>query len=193
MADEIRIVDAYPDGGIVYPNPSPHGGSWAVVYVRPMLPNDHPQAEFVESVEISGHVTPAEFGLERVENNLMETFAVLQALKLVPPGYTLRAVYGDNVNSLRRGKTPTRGKFKWVPLWVRNELIEYRGRHDPEFILIGGHPTRKDLGRGHRLKEDGTPGLPVSRHNKRADELCTAEVRKLEAVLKVNRSASAGG
>lgn len=171
----MREVDAYCDGGVCGRNPSTKGGSWAVVYV------DCESGDVV--AEKSGHFTPADMGLPEIENNLSETLGVMKALYHVPAGCTLRAVYGDNANSLRRARHPSAGKWAKVPTLVRCQMRELRTRLNPQLVLIGGHPTKADLDRGHRVNPDGTRGPDVSVYNVRADELCQWRCRQLAASL----------
>jgi hypothetical protein len=69
----VRAV--YADAGCVLVNPSPHAGTWAVVYVN---------ADGKEIGHAAGYLVPDE---GTVENNLMETFAALVGLEVLPDGW----------------------------------------------------------------------------------------------------------
>jgi ribonuclease HI len=150
-----NVWAVYSDGGCVKVNPSPHAGTWAVVYV------DMTGREIGHA---AGYLVPDE---GTVENNLMETFAALVGLEVLPDGWA-GTLYTDNLNALRRITTPRGTSFNGPAHELRERCCYVRDRMpDMTGQLLCGHPTRAELesGRGKR-------GYPVSVHNVRANALC---------------------
>jgi ribonuclease HI len=146
----------YADGGVIRKNPSPFGGTWACCWVL----GD------VLVKEESGLVLPGVIGLPSVSNNVTELVAVLEGLKYVPAGWD-GAVYTDS------GVTRTRLLYEdagmvGVPETTAEAVKEMRRRLGKfTVVLLGGHPTRKELAAG--VRKDGKP---VSKWNVRCDESC---------------------
>lgn len=164
-------VAVWVDGGCCQENPSPHGITWAAVYV---------DAAGIVVREASGHATCEQVGMGTVENNFAETLAIAQALIPLPDGWG-GIVYGDNQNALRRARNalnPDYWSWTGVPRATVEVLRDEVRRMRPTFVLCSGHPTRAELAAGHCKK-----GRPVSRHNVRADELCGLEAVKLAWAL----------
>lgn len=156
------VADVYTDAGVCNPGYS-WAGSWAYV----MLGADGAVVE-----ELSGPATAHEYGVEKIENNFLETLALVVALERMPDGWAGR-VWCDNQNAVRRIFDPAATKFGGVPEGVRRRVLILRRRLGRFSItLLSGHPTQKEL-RDGVSKE----GRPVSRWNVRCDELATA-VRK---------------
>lgn len=159
-APSVRRV--YADAGCILTNPSPYGGTFAVVLCDAV---DEPIFEF------SGRCEAAPPGT--VENNLMETLAVLTGLELMPDGWD-GVVLTDNLNALRRADKPRTASFDPPAEFMRERLAYCRDRM-PAFTLqlLCGHPTRAELETGK-----GKRGYPVSRHNVRCHHLLTEEARR---------------
>ncbi len=167
-----EVAAVYADGGLLSHNPTPYGLTWAW---------RHADADGLVLAEASGVITCEELGLERTENNLAETLALLFGLEGVPDGWAGTA-YTDNKNALVR-LAGVSIKMTSVPACyverVQRVLTKGarkgRGRSsrlgDYGLVLLGGHPTREDLRKGYRLRD----GKPVSQHNVDLDEMCAEE------------------
>src|SRR5262245_42439291 len=79
------------DGGLLSPNPTPHGLTWAWRLV----------ADGRVAAEDGGVITCAGLGMETTENNLAETLAMLFGLEALPDGWS-GTVHTDNRNALMR-------------------------------------------------------------------------------------------
>lgn len=160
------VTECYTDGGCIDSNPSPYGGTWSFAHVGE---HDPPAIGPVGLVGYGcGVVTPSMCGYPTVENNLMETVAIVKCLEALPDGWA-GPVFGDNLNSLRRARTPNKGAFGGCPDHIRSRLRRARNRlGDVRFELIGGHPTRADLARGCRAD-----GKRVSPWNVFCDRMAT--------------------
>jgi hypothetical protein len=167
VGDAHLAAAVYADGGLCGRNPSPHGGSWAFVYV-----------DALENVlrEASGFVTPAEAGLPYVTNNYTELLAVTMALEGLPAGWAGK-VFTDSFvtyNRLLGSKS-----FKGIP---PEFVARFRAAVDKlgPFIvgLLSGHPRPEDLEAGHN------GGVAVSEFNVRCDELCCLEVERFKKRVK---------
>jgi len=162
------IERVYADGGVCLKNPSPIGGSWAWLQVA--------HDEVLR--EASGHVTPGQAGFPggTVSNNFTELLAAVLALEALPDGWC-GTLYTDSQVTLYR-LTGSR-KFGGIPEPLRRRCQAQLARVGfVRVVLLGGHPSRKDLAAGYRRD-----GLPVSKFNVRADELCGLRARELAASL----------
>lgn len=162
----LPVEHAFADGGVVSRNPSPAGGSWAVVLV----------AGGKEVFRASGGVTPVSVGLPAVSNNLTETLALLIALECLPDGWAGRA-HSDSLNALRCFNDPDKGKPAHLPAWLwdrRCAVLKRLG--EPAYVLLGGHPNREELAAG--VRKDGKP---VSEWNVLCDQMCGEENARLAA------------
>lgn len=160
-----EIVSLYCDGGVIKKNPSPFAGTWAWVAL------DESGGKVAED---SGAVTPAEIGLSTVSNNVTELLAAIKALQSVPARWEGK-LFTDSMITQKRLSGGT--AFNGVPGWLRVQALELRRNRKVRAILVGGHPTRVELGIGFRRKN----GLLVSRWNVRCDELCGMVARKFFA------------
>jgi len=154
--------EVYADGGCVLVNPSPHGGTWAWCHVT--------AGERVR--ESGGTVTPAEIGMGKVSNNQTEFLALLLCLEALPDGWSGR-VFTDSGVTL--GRFRDGDKTKGIPApWVRrlNAVRHRLGRL--EYVLLGGHPSKKELAAG--VRKDGKP---VSEHNVWCDRECQRRAKEL--------------
>jgi ribonuclease HI len=148
------------DGGVILKNPSPHGGTWAWVFVRD-------GAAFLAG---SGTVTPESVGLPLVENNVTELVAAVEALEAAPNDWC-GVLYTDSLNTLRR-LTQEGAKMNGVTAELARRCGLQRIRHrlhqrEGAVKLLDGHPTKKHLRLGV-----GKRGNPVSVWNVRCDETC---------------------
>lgn len=150
-------LDLYADGGVIGPNPSAMGGTWAFILVC----RETQKAQVGES----GVILPTNIGVDQVTNNHSEYFALLKGLESLPDGWSGH-VYSDSNVSLGR-------LFKG---WATNNLpdaIVERGKAaisrlgDIEWTLLDGHPTKKQLKEG-----TGKRGNPVSKWNVLCDKEC---------------------
>ncbi len=167
---DLRVESLYADGGLLSTAPTRDGGTWAWRAVS---------ERGAVLASASGTVLPAEMGMETIENNLTETLAILYALEAMPSGWT-GTLYSDSKNALRRAMT-LKGKFGGVPAFIKLRLLAARERVG--FfggVLLGGHPSMKDLARGRIEKK----GLPCSIHNKACDRMCKEQSERFWAEKK---------
>lgn len=150
----------YADGGVIFKNPSPYGGTWAFCLVK--------DNEIISSG--SGIILPSEFGGKPVTNNVSEMYAVIKGLESLPENWS-GIVYSDSQVTLGR----VFGVFKsfdGIPHSLRIALYNAKGRlsnkHKIGHILVAGHPTKKELASG-----TGKNGNIVSRFNVWCDKECT--------------------
>lgn len=161
--------ELYTDAGIVIGSPSVWGGSWSWILVN--------HGAIVS--QDSGHLRPSHFGLETVENNLLETFALARGIAAMPNVFGMGGVvYCDNENAIRRQLNPRTAKMKFVPDWLKDQLTTNAQRFKLDIRLLGGHPTKAELAAGKR--EDGKV---VSRWNVLADKMCQAKRDELAREL----------
>jgi ribonuclease HI len=159
----VTTVSLYSDGGQILASPSPYGGTWAYVVVR---------WDEVVVDEVAGLLLPHHLGAPRITNNDSEMYALLRGLEALPDGLDVLA-YSDSQCTLMRyariarGQPPT--KTMNQELYDRAELALSR-LGMVRFEHVKGHPTKKDLARGHDSK-----GRTVSPHQVRCDVLCTEQ------------------
>lgn len=157
--------ELYTDGGLLGPNPSPLGGTWA--WVR----------DSATATE-SGVLLPADIHCPTVTNNHAELFALCRGILSLPP-FWVGTLYADSRMAV--------GWFFWafdnanVPVVLCRMMQAARRHIDEQGIcvtpsLLAGHPTKADLARGFKEK-DGVRGLPVSVWNRMADDLCNQRKR----------------
>ena len=157
----VKPPQVYCDGGLIGPNPSPKGGTWAYVWV-----DDHN----VRILSRSGLVRPDDLGVDRVTNNHTELFAAILALESVKAGqgwtgtlFTDSKVTRDRLSRLSRGMT-----VNDCPQWMVDRARVLCVDRQWSVVLMAGHPTRKELMAGRRKRN----GLPTSEHNVECDRLC---------------------
>lgn len=165
------IAAVFTDGGVIGKNPSEVGGTWAFCHVG---------ADGKRLRDGCGVVQPSDVGLPAVTNNLTELLAAVLALEGLPEEWegtfhtdSLVTLY--RVRGYQRGEKPS--KFNGIPDSIRSRLesaVDRLGRFT--CMLLGGHPSKKDLARGSRA--DGTP---VSIHNVYCDQICSTQARKFLA------------
>ncbi len=156
----------YADGGVIGPNPSPIGGTWAWCLV------DEQGARVAAD---SGTLLQADVGLPTVTNNVTELYALIVGCEALPTGWR-GVVCSDSWISLQR---VFRGaKLNHVPLWLCQRLgaLLKSGRlADCTYELLDGHPTRAELESGI-----GKRGHRVSEHNVFCDSACTKRAREVQ-------------
>lgn len=157
------IKSVYSDGGIIGPNPSLLGGSWAWCHT-----DEH--GERVTCA--SGLVRPF---LRRggvllpVTNNHTEMIALTRALLALPEGWSGR-VYCDS--KLALGWTFWGYKHEKVPQCLYDRMRHAMSRLGrPTAVLLDGHPTDEHLATGK-----GKRGQPVSVHNRFCDYECGRQI-----------------
>lgn len=159
MAD--RVITTEPialvcaDGGVCGVNGTATHGTYAFVYIG--------ESGAVVHCE-SGMVNPTA-DVPRVTNNVSELVAILRALRSLPDGWS-GTVYSDSENAL--GRVFRGWGLAGVPECYVNYLPKVLPRLGAvEYVLLDGHPTRKQLEEGI-----GKRGHPVSKHNVTCDRLC---------------------
>lgn len=152
----------YTDGGVAGKNPSVIGGSWAWIWV---------DENNIDMEWNCGIVTPKEIGLPAVTNNLTELLAAVEALESVPLCWK-GTLYTDSKVTMHRllGSNALVG----IPQSLRLRLLEVRRNRKYKAVLIGGHPTKAQLQKGHKSN-----GIPVSKHNVWCDKTCQKKAEEL--------------
>lgn len=148
----------YCDGGVCGKNPSKIGGTWAWCWVNEddcLIGHD------------SGFVTPGMMKTKSVTNNQTELLAAVTALASVGlfKGWS-GTLYTDSLVTLYRVTDGV--SFNAVPGWLEERARLIREGRKYRVKLVAGHPTRKELLSGVRLRN----GLPVSHWNAFCDKLC---------------------
>lgn len=164
----MSIIALYADGGVIGSNPSAIGGTYAYYLI-------HDDGREIGQAQV---VTPAAMG-SPVTNNQTEMLALLTGLKQLPVDFN-GTIYSDSQVTL--GRVFMGWKWKNVPSWMHRRYQEQRARFenwdDIKFVLLDGHPTKKQLEAGI-----GKRGHPVSKHNVWCDHECTrAGVAFLETI-----------
>lgn len=155
--DFANVARIYSDGGVMGPNPSERGGTWAFCYV------DHAD-NMIQGW--GGVVLPGEIGMGAVTNNLTELLALLLAIEPLPEGWS-GGLFTDSLVTLRRF-TEGCTAYSGIPDFLKDRVKLARDRLGSHTItLLGGHPSQADLARGHR-----SDGYPVSKHNRYCDRRC---------------------
>lgn len=151
-------IELYSDGGVIGKNPSLLGGVWAWCHVV--------GGEKIQ--QGSGIVRPTDFGMEKVTNNLTEFLAMLNCLEAVPEAWSGYRMFCDSELTIGRFQNPYGVGMAGIPaeLFRRMTALPLK-RREIEYVLVGGHPTRKELAAG--VHKDGRP---VSRWNAWCDSEC---------------------
>ncbi len=172
------IISMYADGGVIGPNPSMLGGTWAYCLVD--MQGLRIQTDSGIILPAPARVHPSGFhdyevGTKAVECNQSEFYAFLRGLRSLPDGWSGN-IYSDSKNTIGRffhGYGMSGIPDRWQQMAI--EQVRRLGKLCP--ILLDGHPTRAQL-----LAGIGKRGQPVSEHNCWCDQECTrlAELRKKE-------------
>jgi ribonuclease HI len=156
----------YCDGGLIGNNPSSLGGTWTWLWVK---------SKQVVKMK-SGVIEPGDLEQSHITNNDTELMAALRALESCP-GFT-GTLYTDSLVTVRRLLSVPRPH---IPGWCRERVFELRTLKDRGvswgIVLLGGHPTRKELQQGFKNKNK----LPVSMYNVLCDKRCTELAREYKA------------
>lgn len=152
-------LELYVDGGVITHNPSPFGGTWAFIIVKPD-----------RSIYQSGYgaFRPGVFGLDTVTNNQTEMYAMLRGLARLP-AQDNSLIFSDSNVTLGRVNLG----WKWSNLpavfheMYRLERLRLVNWPNYFFTLLDGHPTAAQL-----ESRRGKRGNPVSVYNKWCDEKC---------------------
>jgi len=159
-----EITAVYADGGLIGPNPSAKGGTWAWCHVNS-------SGERVK--ERAGVVLPDELGLEKVTNNISEMVALLRCIRNLPEGWS-GTVYSDSQITL--GRVFKGWDMEKCPSSIIVRALEYRrrlGRIIP--VLLDGHPTKAQVTAGI-----GKRGNMCSEHNVWCDDACNRARKEWE-------------
>jgi len=141
--NEILPDQIFCDGGVIGPNPSSHGGTFAFCWVDSISQRKLKSACGIIKPE---HVKP--WGgpvLLKITNNFSEAYAAVQALLSLPFGWN-GVLFTDSLVTLYRLTTSDR--FNGIPDWLRKQIIELRQGRRWQVELVSGHPTQIDLRRG---------------------------------------------
>jgi len=168
------------DGGVIKRNPSKIGGTWAWCQVK--------NNQVIRSN--CGVIRPVDMEMPSISNNLSELFAAIKALTALNTCYKDIPVvlYTDSKVTMHR-LTDSVG-FAGIPNDLRLRTLELRRLWHPQVILVGGHPSKKELETGLRERN----GFPVSQWNVWCDKTCRKLawewVTELEASKKRERRSS---
>lgn len=165
----MKIDELYVDGGVVSVNPSPIGGTWAVVLV---------ESETEEYQCLSGFVDPVTIGSPFVSNNQTEMLAMLKGMNQLPSDFQ-GTIYSDSQVTI--GRVSMGWKWKNIPQYMHEIYQHHRKRlvhwDKIKFVLLDGHPTKAQLFDGI-----GKRGHPVSKWNVMCDKLCNDRAKERQGV-----------
>lgn len=171
----ISDISLYADGGVIGPNPSAIGGTWAFCQV----------ANGQRGQCASGIIRPVEAGVPAITNNLTELYAILQARESLPRSWS-GVIHSDSWVSLQR--VFLAAKLANVPHWLveRLQRMQHDGWfRDCSYVLLDGHPTQVQLVAGL-----GKRGHPVSVHNVWCDAECNRRAQEVKKSTKETTHAS---
>lgn len=160
-----NIIALYADGGVIGPNPSAIGGTWAYCLV---------DANGQRIVERSG-ILLVDPTVPLVTNNVTELLALVEGFEALPDNWQ-GTVYSDSWVSLQRCFLAA--KLNNVPRWLIERLhnVQRSGKlSKAEYCLLDGHPTKAQLAAGV-----GKRGQPVSEHNVWCDLACGQQAREVK-------------
>jgi ribonuclease HI len=162
---ENQMLKLFTDGGCSRKNPSPYGISWAYVAVD--------ENDTIIKQE-SGAITTESCGKYKASNNLAEMIAAVKALEYAAQNN------GDSVILYSDSELTLNRIFKdYSKDGLPNNVVSRLGTAVAKInklsgILVGGHPSKKELKAGI-----GKKGLPVSKYNVLCDKLCKEEAKTL--------------
>jgi len=151
-----RPVTIYCDGGTIGKNPSRLGGTYAWLWLSQ-------DGRVLKTGK--GIVTPKQAGTKTITNNVMELWAAVEGLQLLPEGWGGTIWTDSKVTMFRLIKSQS---FKGIPLHLEQKIRRIRKVLDYTVQLCAGHPTKVEFARGRRKRN----GLPVSRWNVYVDKEC---------------------
>lgn len=177
----------YADAGLLSPNPSPIGGTFAycytdtddefmagyagVILTTSIRANRNPkEVPQYLTVDENNRGRIAQWDKSHMSPDQAELMALIWAIGALRPGWSGK-VYSDNQSALER----LFGKYEWngIPKHNREygeKCVARLGKVEP--ILLNGHPSRKDLISGLRTNKNGIT-RPCSVHNKWCDTQST--------------------
>ncbi len=148
-----KVIAIYCDGGLIGSNPSTIGGTWAWCHV-----DKHGK----RIAKKSGVLLPQP-GFT-CSNNDTELEAALRGLEALTGPVKVLTLFTDSWVTICRLVNNGSGLVNEI-----QERIRKAKAHWPlELVLLGGHPTKKELKVGRRKD-----GKPVSVHNVWCDKACT--------------------
>ncbi len=153
-----NIIAIYADGGLVIRNPSPYGGAWAWCGVDA-------DGEIRETG--SRLMTPQEYQMETISNNVTEFFALAKALRSMPKGWSGIA-YSDSEVTLNRIFGIYHSEKGLPEGWLEHARNNLKRLGEVTPVLLSGHPTKQELLNGVCRRR----GRPVSKFNVWCDEEC---------------------
>lgn len=157
----------YCDGGLIGPNPSPVGGTWAWVWVH----------GGIQGRSASGIITPSDFEMPTISNNHTELLAAVRALESTPKGWTGTLCSDSQVTLHRLSQGTT---FNNVPRWLVDRTLQATRSRRCKVKLMAGHPTKIELQQGFRERNQ----LPTSKWNCWCDIECRRLAAKFRGTLK---------
>jgi ribonuclease HI len=153
-------IAIYTDGGLIGRNPSSLGGTWCYCWVDKI--NERINQDL-------GIILPVQYNQD-ITNNLTELYAAMKALESVPKGWT-GTIYTDS--KCTQSRITTGNRFSGIPMTIRIKVRELRANRKYKVVLLGGHPTRKELVTGFR-----SDGKLVSKWNVWCDDQCKKLARR---------------
>lgn len=165
----------YCDGGLLSANPSSQGGAWAWCQVDPF-------GKMATSK--SSIVIPADIGLPTVTNNLTELLAAVEGMSSLPDGWSGTIFTDSQVTLLRIQQSIRQASLSGIPKWLAITLAGEKHRLGAyDVVLLGGHPTKRELLEGLTKK-----GVPCHKWNVWCDLECG---RRVVAFRRANQVATA--
>jgi ribonuclease HI len=153
------MLQLYTDGGVIYKNPSPIGGTWAWV--------------LVDDDRVIGQranvITPPLMKSDSVTNNQTELLSVIYGLQQIRHFEENLIIYSDSKVTLGRvfGKFPFNNIPEWMTRLLRREQTRLENFRKFKYVHLDGHPTKAQLEQGF-----GKRGNPVSKYNVLCDQMC---------------------
>jgi ribonuclease HI len=169
------MIQLFCDGGVIGPNPSKLGITWAwcLVIDDKLSQWDH------------GFITPADVDQSPLTNNFSELYAAVRALESIPVKFRKRAtLFTDSQITLYR--MTTSHKFNGIPDWLRKRALKVRG---VPVQLLAGHPTIAELKQGFANRN----GNPVSKWNVFCDAKCGEAAKAFRKLSRKNDNRKNGG
>lgn len=120
----------YCDGGNIWKNPSPFGGTWSWVFVE----------DGCISWRDSGIILPSDVGLPMITNNVMELYAACEAIETMAGNW--KFLYCDSMVTINR--LVNKRTFKGVPESLKMRVKKLRLDADT-VRFVDGHPTKEQL------------------------------------------------
>lgn len=182
-------VRIFTDGGLLSPNPSNRGGSWAWCRV---------ERDAIVS-EASGVIWADDMPDGTVSSNQAEFYAVLQAFRSLADQEIVDVYLDSDVTFSRWYGDGRFGNRGVPPAWWEAMNGELRRHGGSNWHRIAGHPSsrpngpdgKSDLERGYKLRRDGSPGDSVNKWNVHVDAMCTLQAALGNLILECRSVADA--